>query len=89
MIIPSKFLCFVKVTLNHVRENLTEHLVARCLFSSEEKHSFDNFINFICSFDPDILFSWDIHGGSFGFLAEKGSHLDKGLHTQSSRSMID
>ncbi|CBI36804.3 unnamed protein product, partial [Vitis vinifera] len=47
----------------------------KVLVSSEEKLLFDDFINIICSFDPDILIGWDIQGGSLGFLAERASHL--------------
>lgn len=56
------------------------------LVSSEEKLLFDNFINIICSFDPDILIGWDIQGGSLGFLAERASHLGIGLLNKISRT---
>lgn len=58
----------------------------KVLVSSEEKLLFDNFINIICSFDPDILIGWDIQGGSLGFLAERASHLGIGLLNKISRT---
>lgn len=58
----------------------------KVLVSSEEKLLFDDFINIICSFDPDILIGWDIQGGSLGFLAERASHLGIGLLNKISRT---
>ena len=40
----------------------------------------------VCSSDPDIIMGWDIQGGSLGFLAERASHLGKGLLNNISRT---
>ncbi|KAE8731997.1 hypothetical protein F3Y22_tig00002317pilonHSYRG00172 [Hibiscus syriacus] len=52
----------------------------------EEKHLFGQFMDILCSLDPDILMGWDIQGCSLGFLDEIEAHLGIGLLNKISRT---
>ncbi|KAK8698089.1 hypothetical protein V6N13_114220 [Hibiscus sabdariffa] len=52
----------------------------------EEKHLFGQFMDILCSLDPDILMGWDVQGCSLGFLAERASYLGIGLLNKISRT---
>ncbi|KAE8658019.1 DNA polymerase zeta catalytic subunit [Hibiscus syriacus] len=52
----------------------------------EEKHLFGQFMDILCSLDPDILMGWDIQGCSLGFLAERASYLGIRLLNKISRT---
>ncbi|GMI88783.1 recovery protein 3 [Hibiscus trionum] len=53
---------------------------------NEEKHLFGQFMDILCSLDPDILMGWDVQGCSLGFLAERASYLGIGLLNKISRT---
>ncbi|CAI0551267.1 unnamed protein product [Linum tenue] len=52
----------------------------------EEKLLFNELINLVRMFDPDVLMGWDIQSGSIGFLAERAAHLGLGFLKSISRT---
>ncbi|CAL1407382.1 unnamed protein product [Linum trigynum] len=52
----------------------------------EEKLLFNQLINLVRMFDPDVLMGWDIQSGSIGFLAERAAHLGLGFLKSISRT---